>query len=322
MRQLPRSIDPNVLVATETADDAAVYRLNDDQAIVATVDYITPVVDDPFVYGQVAAANSLSDIWAMGARPIFALNLIGFPVDTLPHSVLAEILRGGAEKAAEAGVPIIGGHSIKDEEPKYGLAVTGIVHPERIVRNSGAQPGDVLFLTKPLGSGITSTAIKRDLASETLIASVTAVMTALNRGAGEAMVAVGASAATDVSGYGLLGHLHELTLASGMGAEISFDRIPILEGVRELAARDVVPGGSHDNLKALEETGAIDWSTRLDEGDRLVLADAQTSGGLLIAVRERQSADLARALLATGALAAQIGRIAEPDALGRIRVVG
>jgi selenide,water dikinase len=310
------------LVATETADDAAVYQLTPEMAIVSTVDFITPVVDDPFIYGQVAAANSLSDIWAMGARPLFALNLVGFPPGVFPPEVLAEVLRGGASKAAEAGVPILGGHTVRDDEPKYGLAVNGMVHPQRVIRNVGARPGDVLILTKPLGIGIITTAIKRDLATDHLAASAVEVMTALNRGAGEAMATAEVSAATDVTGFGLLGHLHEMTAGSGVGAEISFSAVPILEGVRELAAADCVPGGSKDNLDFLNDGGAVDWDDALSESERLILADAQTSGGLLIAVPEANASALLAALHVAGTLAAApIGRIISTDPAGTIRVL-
>lgn len=321
LRQLQPSGNGNVLVGTETADDAGVYRLNDDTAIVATVDYITPVVDDPFTYGQVAAANSLSDIWAMGARPLFALNLVGFPVGLLGPDVLAEIMRGGAAKATEAETPIIGGHTVRDDEPKYGLAVTGSVHPDRIIRNSGAQPGDLLFLTKPLGIGVITTAIKRDLASQALAAQAIKVMTTLNRGAAEAMLSIGVSAATDVTGFGLLGHLREMTVGSGVAAEIGAHAVPILPGVRELAADGVVPGGTGDNLAFLDGTEAVKWDPALDDVQRLILCDAQTSGGLLIAVPAARADALRASLEAKGTLvAACIGRLTAPDPQGRIDV--
>jgi len=322
LRQLAPTTDPNALVGIETSDDAAVYRLDSETAIVSSVDYITPVVDDPFVYGQVAAANSLSDIWAMGARPLFALNIVGFPPDVLPQRVLTEILRGGAAKAAEAGVAILGGHTVRDDEPKYGLVVNGVVHPDRIVRNSGARPGDVLVLTKPLGIGIMTTAIKRELADDALIARVATTMMALNRGAGEAMVEIGVSAATDVTGFGLLGHLHEITAGSGVAAEIAYHAIPVMEGVEELAAAGCVPGGSQDNFDFLTGSGALQWDDTVVLARRLVLADAQTSGGLLIAVPQDRSARLLDALARAGTLAAAaIGTITGEDAAGRIRVL-
>ncbi len=322
LRQLNPSTDPRVLVATETSDDAAVYQLTPDMALVSTVDVITPVVDDPYVYGQVAAANSLSDVWAMGARPLFALNLVGFPPSLLPPEVLNEILRGGADKAAEAGVPILGGHTVRDDEPKYGLAVNGAVHPQRVVRNTGARPGDVLVLTKPLGIGIITTAIKRNIASEQLAAAAVRVMAALNRGAGEAIASIGVSAATDVTGFGLLGHLREMTAGSGVSAEISRSAVPVLDGVRELADAGCIPGGSQDNLAFLTDLGAIDWDPSLSESERLVLADAQTSGGLLIAVAEARAEDLLAAIRPAETLAAAvIGRITPPEPAGLIRVL-
>lgn len=209
--QLPQFNDPRILVGAETADDAAVYRLDSGQAIVQTVDYITPVVDDPYSCGQIAAANSLSDIYAMGATPLFALNIVGFPTGSLPLSILGEILRGGADKVREAGAPIIGGHSIDDPEPKYGLVVTGLIDPTKIFKNSTARIGDDLVLTKPLGIGIITTAIKRGKATQPTIDTAVALMATLNKGASEAMVAVGAHACTDVTGFGLLGHLREMT---------------------------------------------------------------------------------------------------------------
>jgi len=308
-------------VGTETADDAAVYQLDPETAIVSTIDFITPVVDDPFVYGQVAAANSLSDVWAMGARPLFALNLAGFPSDVLPPEVLGEILRGGASKAAEAGVPIVGGHTVKDDEPKYGLAVNGIVHPQRIIRNSSAKPGDALVLTKPLGVGVITTGIKRDLASAAVAAKAVEAMTALNRGAGEAMTAIGVSAATDVTGFGLLGHLSEMTVGSHVSAEVSFASVPIIGGAAELAEAGCVPGGSQDNYDFLTSSRTISWDERLSQSQRLLLADAQTSGGLLIAVPEARLEELLAALKSAVTLsAAVIGRVTGSDAGGAIQV--
>ena len=322
LRQLEPVHDPRVLVGPETADDAAVYQLDPERAIVSTIDFITPVVDDPFVYGEVAAANSLSDIWAMGARPLFALNLAGFPPDVLPPEVLAEILRGGASKAAEAGVPIVGGHTVKDDEPKYGLAVNGIVHPQHIIRNSGAQPGDSLVLTKPLGIGVITTSIKRDLASPEVAARAVEVMCTLNRGAGESMAAIGVSAATDVTGFGLLGHLREMTAGSGVAAEISFASVPLIDGAAALAEAGCVPGGSQDNLAFLQSTGIVIWDGGLGEAQQLLLADAQTSGGLLIAVPEERLQALLAALRGAGTLAqAVVGRITGTDAAGSIRVL-
>ncbi len=302
----------------ETSDDAGVYRLTADLALVQTIDYITPLVDDPYQFGQIAATNSISDVYAMGGRPLLALNVVAFPTDALPMAVLGEILRGGADKAAEAGVRIIGGHSIDDKEPKYGLAVTGLVHPDRILRNSTARPGDRLILTKPLGMGIVSTAIKRDVASADLIARAVRLMTTLNREAGEAAVAVGVDACTDVTGFGLLGHLHEMTAGSGVGARLSFHDVPVLDGVIELARQGVVPGGSKRNFAFVEEF--VTFDATLDPVQRLVLADAQTSGGLLLAVAPDRAAALACALRERNVpVVAEIGEITV-DASGRIQV--
>jgi selenide,water dikinase len=295
-----------------------VYRLAPDLAVVQTVDFITPLVDDPYQFGQIAAANSISDVYAMGARPILALNVVGFPTDTLPMDVLAAILQGGADKAAEADVRIIGGHSIDDREPKYGLAVTGIVHPERILRNSTARPGDRLFLTKPLGMGIVSTAIKRDLADPDLIRRAVALMTTLNRGASVAAVEVGVHAATDVTGFGLLGHLREMTAGSRVGARLSCSEVPLVEGVLELAGADVVPGGSKRNLAYAEQF--VRFAEALDDVQRILLADAQTSGGLLLAVAAERAPALRRALGEQAVpVVAEIGEITD-DATGQIVV--
>jgi selenide,water dikinase len=294
----------------DPCDDAAVYRLTPDLALVQTVDYITPLVDDPYAFGQIAAANSLSDVYAMGGKPLLALNVVAFPTDALPMDVLTEILRGGIDKAQEAEVRIVGGHSIDDREPKYGLAVTGLVHPDRVLRNSTARVGDHLILTKPLGMGIISTAIKRELASSDLIARAVAVMTALNKGAALAAIAVGAHACTDITGFGLLGHLHEITAGSQVGAEISFHRVPILGEVVDLAAQDVVPGGTKRNLAFAQEFA--DFDAAVDPVQRLILADAQTSGGLLVAVAPDGTDDFLLTLRANGVpLFADIGMITE-----------
>jgi selenide,water dikinase len=280
--------DPRVLVGTE--DDAGVYQLSDELAIVQTVDFFTPVVDDPYDFGAIAAANALSDIYAMGAKPLTALNLVAFPKDG-PLEVLGEIMRGGAEKAREAGVVVIGGHSIDDKEPKYGMAVTGVVHPKRLVLKSGARPGDVLVLTKPLGIGIISSAIKAGKAPQAMIETATANMKLLNKAASEAMVEVGITGATDITGFGLLGHLHEMLHTSGVSARLVLSDIPIIDNVRELA-KTGVPGGSRGNLKYVSDK--VTWAEGITEEEKLILADAQTSGGLLIAV----SPDKLDALLA------------------------
>ena len=313
LRRLPSSQDPRALVGHETRDDAAVYRLSATEAIVETVDFFTPVVDDPFVFGRIAGANAFSDVWAMGARPLFALNLVGFPVGKLPLEVLAEILRGGADAAAEAGAPILGGHSIDDPEPKYGMAVTGIVHPDRVLRNVGARPGDRLLLTKPLGSGIVTTAIKRGIADPGLVDRAIAVMAALNKRAGEVLASSGAvHALTDVTGFGLLGHAWEMAQGSRVSFRLAFGAIPVLDGVGALAERQVVPGGTKANLAWVEPHVHFDEGIGL--ADRLVLADAQTNGGLLAAIAAEAFEGVMDDLRRAGVQAAAIGEVTGGDA--------
>ncbi len=293
----------------ETRDDAAVYQLGPTEAIVETVDFFTAVVDDPYWFGRIAAANAFSDIWAMGARPLFALNLVGFPMKTLPLEMLAEILRGGSEAAAHAGAPILGGHSIDDPEPKYGLAVTGVVHPERILRNIGARPGDQLLLTKPIGSGILTTAIKRGILPEREIERVTEVMAELNRAAGEVFAASGAvHALTDVTGYGLLGHAWEMAEGSGVVMRIGAANVPMLPGVHELSAKGVVPGGSKANLEWVQPH--VRFAEDIDGAWRQALADAQTNGGLLAAVDPERTPRVLALLREVGVQAAHVGEVA------------
>lgn len=317
MRRLPAPTDPNLLSGFAHAADAAVYRLSDDLALVQTVDYITPIVDDPFAFGAIAAANALSDIYAMGARPVLALNLVGFPLKTLPLSLLDAILAGGAAKLAEAGVALGGGHSIEDFEPKYGLSVTGIVHPGRMVTNAGARPGDVLVLTKPLGLGIITTGMDRGVVGEDAAAAAIAVMSRLNRAASEAMLAVGVHACTDVSGFGLLGHLRELVEASQVAAEVRLDRVPVLAEAWELVERGAIPDGSRNNQRYLAEFVA--WDHDVSPAAQMILCDAQTSGGLLMAVPPERAERLLAALAQAGVEPAVIGEIA-PGAPGRIQV--
>jgi selenide, water dikinase len=286
-----------------------VYAISATEAIVQTVDFFTPVVDDPYWFGRIAAANAFSDIWAMGARPLFALNLVGFPVKTLPMEVLSDILRGGAEAATEAGAPVIGGHSIDDPEPKYGMAVTGVVHPGRVLRNVGAKPGDQLLLTKPLGSGIVATAIKRAIVSEDLASRATKLMATLNKSAGEVLAASGAvSALTDVTGFGLLGHAWEMAEGSRAILRIDAARVPVLDGVRDLAENDVMPGGSKANLDWVRPN--VRFGPAVDRTTQLILADAQTNGGLLAAVRPERLAGLLALLADAGVPAAHIGEVA------------
>jgi len=279
---LPRPSDPRVLVATATADDAGVVRLTDDLALVQTADFFTPIVDDPYAFGRIAATNALSDIYAMGGVPVSALNLVAYPLETLGPELLAEILRGGGDAVAAAGASIVGGHTIDDPEPKYGLAVTGTVHPDAILTNAGGRVGDTLVLTKPLGAGTVATAIKRGLADDDLVERAVAVMTTLNDRAAEHARAAGAHALTDVTGFGLLGHVHELAAASGLAAEIDAAAVPAIEGVLALLdTEDALAGGSKRNRKDAE--GFTTWG-EIPEARRRLLTDAMTSGGLLAAV--------------------------------------
>jgi selenide,water dikinase len=272
---------PDLLVAAETGDDAAVYHLPSGEGVVATLDFFTPIVDDPYDWGRIAATNALSDVFAMGGRPILALNIVNWPVDDLPLEMLGRVLQGGIDVASAEGVAVAGGHSITDPEPKYGMVVIGLVDPDGIVRNSTAPVGAALYLTKPLGLGILSTAIKRGVADGDLVAAGIDLMTMTNRAAAEAMREAGADAATDVTGFGLLGHLHRMLQASGVAAELDAGTIPLMDArILELARRDVVPGGTKRNLAYVRPH--TDFGD-LPEPERMVLADAQTSGGLLIA---------------------------------------
>jgi cysteine desulfurase NifS/selenium donor protein len=311
LAEMPVPADPAVLVGVETSDDAAVYRLRDDLAIVQTVDFFTPIADDPYDFGAISAANSLSDIYAMGARPLFALNIVGFPSNRLPLEVLQRILQGALDKATEAGVTVLGGHTVDDTEPKYGMAVTGVVHPQRVVTNAGAQPGDQLVLTKPIGTGIIATAVKQGVADKTTERQAIALMAALNRDAAEAMVEVGVSACTDVTGFGLLGHLREMTAGAKLNTVIWADRVPVLEAARNLVGAGVVPGGTRDNLAFVSPH--VDWAEGISEAQQLLLADAQTSGGLLIAVAPQRLDALLTDLAARGVTdAVHIGAFTEP----------
>ena len=283
LAELPRPADPALMVGSDTADDAAVYRVADDLAIVSTVDFFTPIVDDPYDFGRIAATNALSDVYAMGGRPITALNLVAFSLDQLGGDVLREILRGGSDVASDAGVAVVGGHSIDDPEPKYGMAVTGTVHPDRLLRNSTAAAGHELWLSKPVGGGVATTAVKRGIAPDRLVERTIDVMTELNDGASAAALAAGASGATDVTGFGLLGHLHELCEASGVSATVDAAAVPAIEGVVELLRGDAPPvaGGTRRNREWVEEW--VDWDDAVPEHLRWLLCDAMTSGGLLVA---------------------------------------
>ena len=315
LRHVPtESSDPDVLIGLAAPDDSAVYRIDPQRALVQTVDFFTPVVDDPYDWGRIAAANALSDVYAMGGRPVIALNLVAWP-RALDFELLGRVLEGSADICRSAGVSLLGGHSVDDPEPKYGLAVTGFVEPEGIVHKRGVQPGDDLVLTKPLGMGIVTTALKEGHAPDEVVADAVSVMTTLNAAAAEVMVAVGVRAATDVTGFGLMGHL--LQMLDGMaGAEIDFEALPILEGTLELAQAGSFPGGSRRNMEASGphvETGA------LDEPRRMVLFDAQTSGGLLMAVDPARSEVLLAALQEGGVDRANvIGHVVDGPAHVRV----
>jgi selenide,water dikinase len=306
--QLPISLDRNVLVSSRTFDDAGVYRLDRHRALVQTVDFFTPIVDDAFSYGQIAAANALSDIFAMGGRPLTALNIIGFPADIVRPRVVASILRGGLAKAGEVGCVIIGGHSIRNPEPIYGLAVTGLVDVRRVTSNANACPGDLLVLTKPLGTGIATTAIKRGMGSRALEKKTVALMSQINTVGAELAESGLVRAATDVTGYGLIGHLISLCRASGVSADINPAAVPMIsEEIGELIELGCIPQGSRDNLQAA--TVVVDWA-QTNNARRILLTDAQTSGGLLLCVREVHLADVLIILRkARAPVAALIGKI-------------
>ena len=313
MSHLPTRLDnPDVLVGLETGDDAAVYRLRPDLALVVTTDFFTPIVDDPYTFGAIAAANALSDIYAMGAQPLMAVNLVAFPIKELGPSVLADILRGGLDKVREAGIDILGGHSIDDREPKYGLAVTGTVHPDRVRRNRGGRPGDRLVLTKPLGTGVISTAIKHQVAPPDSAAAAIESMLRLNRDAADAMATVGVHAATDVTGFGLLGHLHYMARASGLAARVEVALVPFLPGAEVLADAGEVPGGTRSNERFL--ASRVRWPADLPAARQILLCDAQTSGGLLLAVPASGAASLMAALQAKRVAGTVIGELTQGEA--------
>ena len=305
LRRLTPTTHPDVIVATDTGDDAGVWRLDAARALVATVDFVTPIVDDPRTWGRIAATNAASDVYAMGGRPLFALNIVGWPVDVLPTSVLSDVLAGAADAAEAGGWVTIGGHTIDDPSPKFGAAVMGEVHPDKLLRNDRLRPGDILILTKPLGTGILSTAIKRGDAVEAQLEAGVREMTRLNDTAARVAVAAGAAAATDVTGFGLLGHLHRMLAASRLDATIDVASVPVLPGIRDLAATGAVPGGTHRNLGWVKANLATGHAAHTDV---LVLADAQTSGGLLFGVAADQVPDVLAELGATGHTAAAIGQ--------------
>ncbi len=318
LADLPVPQDANILVGTETADDAAVYRFDEHTAIVQTVDFFTPIVDDPYHFGAIAAANAFSDIYAMGGKPLFALNVVGFPSNRLPLEILKRILQGAQDKAKEAGVSIIGGHTVDDPEPKYGMAVTGVVNPKRILSNSSAQPGDAIIMTKPIGVGIIATAIKRGLTDEKTVNRAIAIMSALNRQAAQVLNQFPVNACTDVTGFGLLGHLREICRASRVNAVISLDSVPSIGEAWEFATGSIVPGGTLNNMDYVADS--VDWSEDISRTAKIILCDAQTSGGLLIAIPSEYTDDLLRELHSNGvADAAYIGSFTEQGE-GRIAV--
>ena len=313
---MPVMTHPNLLVGTETGDDAAVYRLNDQTALIMTVDFFPPITDDPFEYGAIAAANSFSDVYAMGGKPLLALNIVGFPL-SLDKDILTEVLRGGYAKASEADCLIAGGHTVDDPEPKYGMSVVGIVEPGKQVSNAGARPGDVLVLTKPLGTGIITTGGKQGKVEAAVLQEAVRNMSTLNRAAAEAMMKVGVNSATDITGFGLMGHLKSMVRGSKVTAEVQLGSVPVLPGVWELLDQGVVPGGTHRNLQSVADT--VNWSPDLTEQEQLLLCDAQTSGGLLISVAGDKKDSLLAELKASGVeVAAEIGRITE-ESSGQIK---
>jgi selenide,water dikinase len=318
LKDFPLISDDNLLVGIDTADDAAVYRLNESLALVFTVDFITPVVDDPYTFGAVAAANSLSDVYAMGARPLMALNVIGFPVKSLSLDILVDILRGGNDKAGEAGINIVGGHTVDDHELKYGMAVIGLVDPGSVVTNCDVREGDALILTKPLGIGIITTAIKAGMTAKKTREKAVKAMLTLNKTAAEAMLEAGAHACTDVTGFGLLGHLHEMVAGNGMGAVINLRKVPVLTEAWGLIEKGVASEGTHSNREFLKNH--VEWDSKISREAQLVLCDPQTSGGLLVSIPKAKKTGYLKSLREGGIVrAAHIGDVVA-DEKGKIYV--
>ena len=308
---------PNLLVGNDTGDDAAVYRLDNNTAIVVTVDFFTPITDDPYEFGSVAAANSLSDVYAMGGKPLVALNVVGFPAE-LAVEMLGDVLRGGYDKATEAGCLIVGGHTVDDAEPKYGLSVVGLVEPGKEVSNANAQPGDILVLTKPIGTGIITTGCKQGITPDAILKNAVSVMATLNKGAAEAMMRIGINSCTDITGFGLMGHLRGMARGSNVGAIINASAVPVLPGVWDLLEKNVVPGGTFRNMNGVDDS--VDWEEGISDQQRLLLCDAQTSGGLLIAVTRGKVDQLISELETSGVeTKSLVGEITSENA-GRIRV--
>jgi selenide,water dikinase len=315
--QLPEILDPNVLVASKNDDDG-VYRLTEDTAVVLSTDFFTPIVDDPRAFGAIAAANALSDVWAMGGRAVAALNIAMFPDAPEFQPILKDIIRGGSDKMAEAGVSVLGGHTIRDREPKFGYAVMGLVHPDKIHDNSMARPGDALVLTKKIGTGVVSTGIKQEKCGPGAVEEITASMAALNKRAGEIMLDVGVSTATDVTGFGLIGHLLEVLSASGRRARLSAGGAPFFEEAVRLAEMGVIPAGTRENLAFFSPRTR--WEEGVREVHAVLLNDAQTSGGLLFFVPAEKKKNLVTALQNEGILAAYIGDVLAGDEKDEKRV--
>jgi selenide, water dikinase len=312
LRHLPeREYDPNLLVGLDTSDDAGVYKLTDELAMIQTVDFFTPIVDDPYMFGQIAAANSLSDVYAMGGSPTTVMNIVGFPIAVLGHDVLAEILKGAADKVKESGAVLVGGHSIDDAEPKFGLSVTGLVHPSKVFKNVGARPGDALVLTKPIGVGIQTTAIKKDKLTSEQLQLVTETMAELNKTAAECLEGLSPHAVTDVTGFGLLGHATEMAKGTGgISIHINFEDVPLLPGTIELAQEGVVPGGSKANHRWIQED--VKYDDHLEVWQQHILCDAVTSGGLLVSMPKDEADEYIKRLHAKGRKNASIvGKVTE-----------
>ncbi len=306
-----------MLVGLETADDAGVYKINDETALVQTLDFFTPIVDDAYMFGQIGAANALSDVYAMGGKPLTVMNIVAFPINTLDKSILADILAGASDKVKESGATLVGGHSIDDQEPKFGLSVTGTIHPDRIRSNAGAKPGDRLILTKPIGVGILTTAIKQGILEKEDLDEVMNVMATLNKTAAEVMEKYTVNACTDVTGFGLLGHTMEIAKGGKVGVTVYNQDVPVLSRAKELAEQNVIPGGTRKNRQWLADD--IDYAENISEIDQLILCDAVTSGGLLISVPEAEADALQRDLQKNNVQSAIIGDVTSENA-GRIHV--
>lgn len=311
MCHLPkREPDPNLIVGLDTSDDAGVYKLTEDLAIIQTVDFFTPIVDDPYMFGQIAAANSLSDVYAMGGVPKTVMNIVGYPIKTLGPGPLTEILKGAADKVKESGALIVGGHSIDDNEPKFGLSVTGLVHPNKVYKNIGAKPGDVLVITKPIGVGIQTTAIKSDALTDEQLTKVIHTMAMLNKIAAECLSDFHPNAVTDITGFGLLGHAQEVAKGSDVTMEIAYSNVPILPGTEELATQGIIPGGTKANHRWIKDV--VSYSDNISELEQFILCDAVTSGGLLVSLPAEEAEEYLKLLHGHGiSEAAIVGKVYE-----------